>query len=112
MGITQECNSLANTRIFHIISMRYILPFVFITSLILLVSFSGKSDNSNDGAWLKAAQHMVMVTKDPLVSTPNLERVKTFIGWAVDNGYKVEVSRHDDVAGVNTNMYFMVIKKL
>lgn len=61
--------------------------------------------------WLTAAQHMVEIVNDPLVSTPDPEKVKIFVNWAKKQGYKVSVSHVDQVAGTNPKMYFIVVSK-
>ena len=79
--------------------------------LFLLVFLLGCSTINKDQTWLTAAQQMVEVNHDPLVSTPNPDRARLFIKWAKDNGYKVKVSSHDPVVGFNPNMYFIVVSK-
>jgi hypothetical protein len=69
---------------------------------------SGNPDQ--DARWLKSVQHMI-THGDPLVSTTELHKVELLQIWARENGWVVEVSHTDAVAGTKPEMYFMTVTK-
>ena len=78
--------------------------------LFLLMFLLGCATDTSNQKWLLATQKMIQ-NGDPIVSTKNIEKIKDLIKWATTNGYTVNVSHTDTVAGYKPDMYFAILKK-
>jgi len=78
-------------------------------ALSVTLLLAGCATNPN-ARWLAASQQMLAIG-DPAISTTDPAKVSLLTQWAVTNGYHVEVSQADPVAGERRGMFFMVLKK-
>ncbi len=94
--------------------MKWAVIFLLFLLWAMLVTspFHQSVKNEADKKWLEAAQHMLVVNHDPLISTTDINRVMILIQWATTNGYSVEVSHDGGNAGYKPEMYFTIVKKL
>jgi hypothetical protein len=89
------------------------LVFVFLATSILvgLAIWRDIERDKPNKRWLAAAKHMVTVTGDNLPSTPDPERVKILLEWAIQSGYKATVFWHDPNMPDRRGMYFILLEK-
>lgn len=75
---------------------------LYLLSLVILLGLGCATRTAYTPAnqkWLSAAQHMVLVNHDLLVSTKDPTRAKLFIKWAEDRGYLVRTYNYEPTMG-------------